>query len=192
MKKIFSLILLIFLFSSLKAQNSDLFNFGSDLKKTFNLGGEFGLTIGSNTSIMFSAKGSYNLNNFIAIGINPFYWFLKSNYYYTVTELHLTGMRFFFDFSVFRMLYFHFEFEEMLYKAPSMSYPYNKMWYSSENLLVGPGIRQFMSNRFYGYFEVLWNLNENLNSIYYSPIFRAGVIYVFPQRLKKQKSELEE
>jgi hypothetical protein len=192
MKKIFSFILLIFLLSSLKAQNLDLWSFGSDLKRTFNLGGEFGLTIGSSTSIMVSARGSYNFNNFVAIGINPFYWFLKSNYYYPATELHMTGMRVFLDFSVFKILYFHCEFEEMLYKAPSLSYPYNKMWYSSENLLVGPGIRQLISSRLFGYLEVLWNLNENMNSIYSSPIIRAGAIYVFPQRLKKQMSELEE
>ncbi len=192
MKKCFLLFFLMLLFFTAKSQNSDLWSFGSDLKRTFNLGGELGLTLGTNTSIMVSARGSYNFNNFIALGINPFYWFIQSNYYYPATKLHMTGMRAFLDFSIFKILYLHCEFEELIYNAPALDYPYNKMWYTSENLLVGPGIRQLISSNFYSYLEVLWNLNENMNSIYSSPIIRAGVIYVFPQTLKKQKSDLEE
>ncbi|MDI6832258.1 MAG: hypothetical protein QMD02_00225 [Bacteroidales bacterium] len=192
MRKIFVLIILMLLFFTAKSQISDMWSFGSDLKRTFNLGGELGLSIGTNTSIMVSARGSYNFNNFIALGVNPFYWFLQSNYYYPATSIHMTGMRVFLDFSIFKMLYLHCEFEELLYKAPSLDYPYNKIWYTSENLLIGPGIRQLISNNFYAYLEVLWNLNDNMNSIYSSPIIRAGAIYVFPQTLKKQKSDLEE
>ncbi|HOF07805.1 MAG TPA: hypothetical protein PLA78_05470 [Bacteroidales bacterium] len=192
MKRIFVLFFLILLFFTAKSQNSDRWSFGSDLKRTFNLGGELGLTIGSNTSIMVSARGSYNFNNFIALGINPFYWFVQSNYYYPATSIHMTGMRVFLDFSIIKMLYLHCEFEELLYKAPALDYPYNKIWYTSKNLLVGPGTRQPITNSLYAYIEVLWNLNENMNSIYYSPIIRAGAIYVFPQTLKKQKSDLEE
>ena len=73
-----------------------------------------------------------------------------------------------------------------LYKAPALDYPYNKIWYTSENLLIGPGIRQPISTNFYAYLEVLWNLNENMNSIYSSPVIRAGAIYVFPQTLKRK------
>lgn len=192
MRKIFVLIILMLLFFTAKSQISDMWSFGSDLKRTFNLGGELGLSIGTNTSIMVSARGSYNFNNFIALGVNPFYWFLQSNYYYPATSIHMTGMRVFLDLSIFKMLYLHCEFEELLYKAPSLDYPYNKIWYTSENLLIGPGIRQLISTNFYTYLEVLWNLNDNMNSIYNSPIIRAGVIYVFPQTLKKQKSDLEE
>lgn len=180
------------LFFTAKSQISDMWSFGSDLKRTFNLGGELGLTIGTNTSIMVSARGSYNFNNFIALGLNPFYWFIQSNYYYPATSIHMTGMRVFLDFSIFKMLYLHCEFEEMLYKAPALDYPYNKIWYTSENLLIGPGIRQPISTNFYAYLEVLWNLNENMNSIYSSPVIRAGAIYVFPQTLKRKKSDLEE
>jgi protein associated with RNAse G/E len=80
---------------------------------------------------------------------------------------------------------------KLVVRAPSLVYPYSEKWFNLDNFLVGAGFRQFISYNTYSYIEVLWNLNENINSVYYSPVIRAGVSYAFPNKKRYNKSDLE-
>lgn len=191
MKKIIFVCLTLFLFVNIHSQTLDMWEFGSGLSKAFDLGGELGITFGTNTNIMVSIKGAYHFNNYFSLGLNPFYWYIKSHLYTPAISINMTGIRGYLDISVFRALYLHCEFEKMFYRVPSLVYPYSEKWFNLDNFLVGAGFRQFISYNTYSYIEVLWNLNENINSVYYSPVIRAGVSYAFPNKKRYNKSDLE-
>jgi len=167
-------------------------------------GGSLGLSFGSYSSLVdISPIIGYAITNDFMAGIGLTYKYYQYNkYYLNLSDGSLSNLkmniyggslwsRYFLtrtDIPVIENTFLHVEYEPLFiahdYKFnPNGSYvdPFG-MRFSKERenitlngIFVGGGLRQPVGKRAFMYLEVLWNLNEELYSIYSNPRIRIGI-----------------
>jgi hypothetical protein len=167
-------------------------------------GGSLGLSFGSYSSLVdISPVIGYAITNDFMAGIGLTYKYYQYNkYYMNLSDGSLSNLkmniyggslwsRYFLtrtEIPVIEHLFLHVEYEPLFI---AHDYKFNQngnfvnpfgMRFSKERehitlngVFVGGGLRQPVGKRAFMYLEVLWNLNEELYSIYSNPRIRIGI-----------------
>ncbi len=155
-------------------------------KKLF-FGGYMSLRFGTVTDIELAPIVGYQLTPRFSVASGVKYQYYSDRYYNYDT--HIYGFKVFSRFNVIQDLnriipagismsiFIHAEYEglslESRYFDYSNQFPgQERFWLNT--ILVGGGIRQPIGPKAGIYFSILWNLNDNVNSIYSNPIMRIG------------------
>ena len=152
-------------------------------------GGNLGLQFGTYTDIEVSPIAGYWITPRIAPGVGLKYEYYKSPF---VSGTHIFGGSIFTSVLVVKNLnqvidLIHSDIGILAhaeYEALSLdNRHFNLSGYSTsgrfiqQNFYVGGGIRQPVGENGAFYLLVLWNLNQNMNSFYSSPLFRVGFTF---------------
>jgi hypothetical protein len=156
------------------------------------IGGDIGLSFGTVTYIKLAPEIGYRLNSRLTAGLGPIYIYEKYKSYGLETSTY--GGKAVISFTVIKGkenggsfgigdIVLHAENEivnvEPIYEAyysPSLYYYFgDRVWI--DNLLLGPGLVQPISDRFNIAIYLLWDVTQNKFSYYNNPIFKFGFIY---------------
>jgi len=159
----------------------DIYSKSPDIKtRKWYTGGGLGLQLGDATMIEFSPLIGYRFTKNIAAGMGFTYQYFRSKDYLTglVFKTNVYGGSIFARYCFLENFIIHSEFErlslESLYFDPFNIYTTERFW--EENLLVGGSYRSAIGERSYMYIMLLYNLNDNINNHYGSPIvFKTGI-----------------
>lgn len=167
-------------------------------------GGSLGLSFGSRSTLVdVSPIVGYAITNDFMAGIGLTYKFYQNkNYYYNLSDGSYSNLkmniyggsvwsRYFLtriEIPVIENTFLHVEYEPLFIAHDHTFNPNgtlidlfgNRFSKAKENItlhgiFVGGGIRQPIGGRSFMYLEVLWNLNEELYSIYSNPRIRMGI-----------------
>lgn len=176
MKKILSILfILLFYFTVCYAQESTTVK-KSKLKDNLVFGGNFGLSLGTNTYIDLSPTVGYKFGDRYIAGVGVVYNYYSSTYYDFRTNIY--GGKVFNSFLVYDNIFIHGEYEVLSLESQYFDYALkhqNETRFYSAGLLIGGGYRQYFSERSYASVMILFNLNDTPNSIYQNPIIRIGI-----------------
>lgn len=137
------------------------------------LGGNLGLQFGTITLIEISPLLGYKITDKLLAGLGFTYQYYKDSRFNPDYSTNIYGGRIFARYYIYKDFFAHSEVEVLNYDAyywPS-SYKEN---ITVTNVLVGGGYTQWISQRVGVNILILWNLNEDINSLYSNPIFRIG------------------
>ncbi|HBF87571.1 MAG TPA: hypothetical protein DDX39_02925 [Bacteroidales bacterium] len=141
-------------------------------------GGNFGLQFGTNTYVDLSPTVGYRFSERYVAGVGVIYNYYSSKYYTDRFQTHVYGGKIYNSFLVLENIFLHGEYElvslESRYFDYGLKHPNETRFYSG-SLMVGGGYRQYIGEHSYLSLMLLYNLNENINSIYQNPIIRVGV-----------------
>lgn len=167
-------------------------------------GGSLGLSFGSQTTLVdISPIVGYAITNDFMAGIGLTYkYYQYKNYYYNLSDGSYSNLkmniyggsvwsRYFLtrtEIPVIENVFLHLEYEP-LFIAHDHTHNLNGTFIdlfgnrfskakdniTLHGIFVGGGIRQPIGGRSFMYLEVLWNLNEELYSIYSNPRIRIGI-----------------
>ncbi|MBZ0205520.1 MAG: hypothetical protein K8H89_04300 [Flavobacteriales bacterium] len=181
------LIALVFLFSVaplLQAQDSTAYVQDKPTEKPIPFkdrlwfGGGIGLSFGTITAVQLDPVVGIYLDRprKVSAGLGPSYTYYQDNRYSPPFELSSYGYRVFTRYRVIEQAFLHAEF---LHMNTESYYNFNndlgRIWVP--HLLVGAGYVQPISSSSSFYLQVLFEVLQDPNSIYYAtgPIFSAGV-----------------
>ena len=145
------------------------------------VGGNLGLQFGTSTIIDISPMAGYKFNDNFAAGLGITYLYYNDKTYtpnYTTT---IYGGRIFGRYYLpsYDNLFLHSEIELLDYDLLLVD-PYNnyyKQRITANNILIGGGYSLPIGDNSSIDLLVLYNLNENANSLYTNPIIRMGVSF---------------
>ena len=155
-------------------------------KKLF-FGGYLSLRFGTVTDIELAPIVGYQVSPRFSVATGIKYQYYRDSFYNYDT--HIYGFKVYSRFNVIQDLnniipagismsiFIHAEYEGLSLESRYFDYGsqfpgQERFWLNT--ILVGGGIRQPLGPRAGIYFTILWNLNDNINSIYSNPIFRIG------------------
>jgi len=167
-------VIIISLFFSINtsAQQKNIENKGSFKDRIF-LGGNLGLQFGTITLIEISPLLGYKITDDFSAGIGFTYQYYKDTRFNPDYSTNIFGGRIFARYYIYQDFFAHSEVEVLNYDA--YYWPSNdKDNITITNVLVGGGYNQHVSQRASVSIMILWNLNEDINSLYSNPIFRVG------------------
>ncbi len=166
------LMLLCFISFSAVSQNTD--SKPSDRRQKvehpYIIGGGLGLQFGTITFIELSPKIGYRFTEHFTTGLGGTYQYFRdrrSGLDYSTT---VYGGSVFVQHDIWNSFYAYAEFEYLTYED------YYNEQVVSENILIGGGYKQWLSNRSYAYLSLLYNINETYKTPYSNPVFRTGFI----------------
>ncbi len=161
------------------------------LKERLYFGGNLALNFGSITYINVSPQVGYLLTPRLISGVGLTYKYYKDNYYRDNFETHIYGGRIFSNYSLIKDFnkFIPINFYGSLvgyaeYEALSLDtefdvlnlYP-NQDRFIQHNVWLGGGVNVPMGEKSFFSIYLLWNLNEDSNSLEQSPIVRIGVSF---------------
>jgi hypothetical protein len=152
-------------------------------------GGDFELTLGSNTYINLSPIVGYKLTNRLSAGLGPIYIFEKYKLYNIQSSTY--GGKAFASFIVIKDVdqYFNIGIKNILLHAENEMINIQKMEYVGtsyyalkerlwiDNVLAGAGLNMPFSERSGINIYVLWDITQNPYSPYSNPIIRLGFYF---------------
>lgn len=147
------------------------------MKGSFFTGGSLGLQFGTVTMIDVSPQFGYYPLEHISVGLGLTYEYIRDKraYVYSTSgySVNIYGARLFTRLYLpfYDPIFAHGELEYMIYNDPSDK----KKWINVTSVLAGLGYRQRLGGHSAINLMLLWNFNENENSLYTNPIIRAGV-----------------
>lgn len=141
-------------------------------------GGGIGLSFGTVTAVQLDPLAGYFLDQHhkLSVGLGPSYSYYRDNRYIPAYELSNYGYRVFSRYRVIEQAFLHAEF---LHVNTQPFYNYDRhigrIWVP--HLLVGAGYVQPISARSSFYLQVLFEVLQDPNSIYYNtgPLFSGGI-----------------
>ncbi|MBP6312833.1 MAG: hypothetical protein WAR83_08780 [Flavobacteriales bacterium] len=148
------------------------------LKDRLWFGGGVGLSFGTTTSIQLDPLIGYkvDLKGKFTTGLGFSYWYFQDNRFNPPIQFTGYGYRPFVRYRVIPQAYLHAEFLHMNID-PYNNYiePGKRIWVP--HLLVGAGVSQSLGGRSSIYFQALFELLQDPNSIYFGrgPVFGGGV-----------------
>lgn len=173
----------------------DLYFTEDDRQGKFYLIPEASLWVGTYTNISFAPQIAFHPLDRLSIGTGPHYIFYQNNDFYSPVNFssHIWGIKGFTRFSVIRNaaemlpfylfdeLFAHVEYELMnlenrYFNAPTFP-PEGRFWV--ESMYVGFGISQNLRGFSSYSIMLLWNLNNELFSLYRNPTYRVGLNIYF-------------
>lgn len=182
MKSVIKIFLIILITTPLfiRAQNSSSFNKKSKFPDSdrFFSGGDFGLLFGDVTLIEISPLLGYKFTDQLWGGVGGTYQYYKNSNYIPSFKSSVYGGRLFsrYYIGLIDNLFLHGEYEVLNYDAifvdPFGYYYQNRI--TAHNILVGGGYSQPISDRSSIDLMILYNINENSQSLYSNPVVRVG------------------
>jgi len=139
-------------------------------------GGNFGLQLGTITSIDISPLMGYKVLSFLSVGVGGTYQYYNDNLNKYSTSIY--GGSVFAEVMPIKNAFGHAEVEMLNFED------YSQYLYTGElkrtwdtGVLVGAGFRQYLGERACVNYMILWNLNETAHSLYQNPIIRIGFTF---------------
>ena len=147
-------------------------------RNNFLIGGSFGATFGTYTSVDVAPHfGYYLIKDHLLGGGGLNYTFVRERYLNTIYDFHILGGSLLLQGYFLRYLCAHAELNYYGYKDNNYL---SANWLTAPALYVGGGYRQKVGGDFGVYFLILFNcFSGHPNNIYGNPIFRAGFSYDF-------------
>jgi hypothetical protein len=143
-------------------------------------GGGVGLSFGTVTAIQLDPLVGYKVdpNGKLSFGLGGSYWYFRDNRFPTPYDFKAYGYRTFGRYRVIEQAYLHAEFLHMNVEAnrfASFSEIKPRIWVP--HLLLGAGYVQPLGARSSFFIQVLFDVLQDPNSIYFNqgPIFSGGV-----------------
>jgi len=155
------------------AQNTPGQKMKSPMESRIFVGGSLGLQFGSITLIDVSPLIGYWFTDKLAGGVGFTYQYYKDNGYFPEYSTDIYGARVFGRYYIFDNIFGHAEYEWLNYEAYSILEDYSRI--NVQNILLGGGYRQWISDNAFMSIEILWNVNESIYSLYQNPIIRIGI-----------------
>lgn len=158
----------------IKKDTSKMFN--DDWLYNVSAGGNFGLQLGTYTFIECSPHLAYHVTDWFAAGIGGTYMFYRvQNSISSVNSTHIFGGSVFAEAYFLKFLGAHVEYQFINYDnfwIQSVLEP-SRLW--SNNLLLGGGYYQKMSERSAIYLMILYNFTDRPEkNVLFSPVMKAG------------------
>jgi len=174
LKIIPALLLAVFSFSALQAQEDDyrpLKKGGIPWERLYT-GGNVGGALSEFTAFAeLSPLLGYRFTDAFSLGAG--FTFQYFNYKYYDSKNFFYGPRIFARYQLFRFLFAYSEYEHLILKYYSAQQP-NGEKATSPNLYIGGGLSSGFENGTGSFVMVLYNLNDNLNNPFSNPSFRFG------------------
>ncbi len=166
-------LIIIFLFTSTFLFAQEDVKQKISLTDRFFTGGNIGLQVGNPTMIDGSPLIGFKLTKNAAVGVGASYLYFKyHDVVYNANYISNTyGGRAFVEYTVWRDVYLHGEYEVL-----NGDWGYQIGRYNMTSILIGAGYRQLISGRTYFNLAMLWNFNNTYDSPYTNPIIRCGII----------------
>lgn len=143
-------------------------------------GGGVGLSFGTVTAIQLDPLVGYKVDKEgkLSTGLGVSYWYYRDNRYVPAYDFKAYGYRVFSRYRVIEQAYLHAEFLHMNVEGnrfSSLSEIHPRIWVP--HLLLGAGYVQSLGARSTFYIQVLFDVLQDPNSIYFNrgPIFSGGV-----------------
>ncbi|HQW05688.1 MAG: hypothetical protein IPH05_16965 [Flavobacteriales bacterium] len=143
-------------------------------------GGGVGLSFGTVTAVQLDPLIGYKVDKEgkLSTGLGASYWYFRDNRYTPPYDFKAYGYRIFSRYRVIPQAYIHTEFLHMNVEANrfgAFTEVRPRVWVP--HLLVGAGYVQSLGGRSSIYLQVLFDLIQDPNSIYFNqgPIFSGGV-----------------
>lgn len=147
------------------------------LKDRIWFGGGVGLNFGSATAIQLDPLVGYYIDqkNKLSVGLGASYWYFRDNRFIPAIEQNGYGYRVFSRFRPIQQFYAHAEFYHLNTERYSfVDRDVVRLWVP--HLLLGAGYVQSMGGRSSIYFQVLFDVLQDPNSVYGGqPILSGGV-----------------
>lgn len=144
-------------------------------------GGGVGLNFGSVTAIQIEPMAGVFLDRKrkLTTGLGLSYWYYQDNRYVPTLEQNAYGYRIFSRYKVIPQAYVHAEFLHMNVEGYSFLSGEERLWVP--HLLLGGGYVQRLGGSGSIYLQVLWEVLQDPNSIYFGqgPIFSVGAGFGF-------------
>ncbi len=141
-------------------------------------GGGLGFQFGTVTMIDVSPLVGYRITENFSTGVGFKYQYYRYKDRFGEFSTSIFGGSIFCRYIIYNDLFAHAEFELLNYDAELLG-SYNVITTSeritTESYLIGAGYRQQIGRNSFVNFLLLWNLNENVYSLYENPIIRIGV-----------------
>jgi hypothetical protein len=152
------------------------------LKDRIWFGGGLGLNFGSVTAIQIEPLVGYKVDQAgkFSVGTGLTYWYFRDNRYPPAIEYNAYGYRFFTRYRFIQQAYLHAEFLNLnAERYDDVTDALRRIWVP--HLLVGGGYIQPIGERSSFTVQVLFEVLQDPNSVYYGqgPIFSAGVGFGF-------------
>lgn len=146
------------------------------VRERFFVGGFLGLQLGTQTAINVSPLLGYRFSNRLSAGVGGTYQYYNDRFFGQSNTTHLYGYSLFTRFRVIPRAFIHAEYESMSLKSRLEGPGFEqgpRTW--EENIFLGGGYRQPLSDRVSLNIMLLYNFNNNSQAYYQNPIFRVGV-----------------
>jgi hypothetical protein len=141
----------------------------TDIMSRLKFGGYLGLQFGTITAIDVSPLVIYQANKWFYPGIGFSYLYYSDKRYVPEYTSSYYGPRVFASFFIWQDLFAQVEYEAL-----------NVEYYDTggrgfiHNIMLGGGYRQWLGQRAFMMFSILYNFNESIYSPYRNPIIRIG------------------
>ena len=172
-----SILLFIFSISILTgiAQSRPSNNMGSQgIGSRLYLGGNFGLSFGSISSIYIAPVAAYAITEKLYGGLGLSYQYYSDKTIMPSYNVSTYGIKIFARYFVFDDLFAHVEYEKLYYRD-SYYNPGNAPLISIDGLYAGGGYRQWMGSNAYMTIALLFNLRSNQFVFGINPFIRVGM-----------------
>lgn len=146
-----------------------------NLKEKLSFGGNFMVWFGTTSYVYLSPVVNCELNKRLNVGLGLIYNYYGYNsgpakYSYTIYGLHSYVLAF-----ATSNIFGKVEFNHLL--QPNRYYYNDKVWVSY--VYLGGGFRQPLGDNASFYTSILYNINENSQSILYNPLIQMGILAGF-------------
>ena len=138
------------------------------------LGGSFGLSFGTVTSISIMPELAYAVTEDFFVGGGVRYSYYQNNGVVPVYKSTIWGGKVFMRYYILENIFAHIEAERLYFQDPFYNSPTGDSWIFRDYFYGGGGYRQWMGQNAYMTMELLFDLTNNDYSFGSNPIFRIG------------------
>ena len=149
------------------------------IKDKLYFGGNLGIQFGTITLINVSPVVGLAVTNNFSIGVGLTYQFYQDNnpYYGSRYRSHMFGGRGYARYYIFRDLFAQAEYEMLNFDVLNTFGDPERV--TLHSYFIGGGYRQWIGQRAFMSFTILWNLNEDPFYPYANPVIRIGAGFGF-------------
>lgn len=138
------------------------------------LGGSFGVSFGTVTSISIIPELSYAVTEDFFIGGGIRYSYYQDNGIVPVYKSTIWGGKMFMRYYLLENIFAHVEAERLYFQDPFYSSPTGDNWIFRDYFYGGGGYRQWLGQNSFMTMEILFDLTNNDYSFGTNPLFRIG------------------
>jgi hypothetical protein len=142
------------------------------LLERMDFGGYLGAQFGTVTLIEISPIASYRVTPNFHFGLGFTYQYYQDNRYTPDYKSSAYGANIFGRYFIWRDLFAHVEYAPVYITDSYYGTIDQGIW--AHDFMIGGGYRQWIGNKAFMTFMILWNVNETPQSLYRNPIIKIG------------------